>query len=498
MRSQEILEYRPWALNSLGQPPVTEPQISHQSSLEARIIALETKLRHSSPDHPCDCKYELSLLEEKLGTLRQHPWERRLSELESKQKRDTSDLNKLYKEFQEHETKVDQLILDHHWDYDNEGQVHNVVKSTSIVYVVERMLAEMTRFDKSQSESEESIKMLKSRFESIKMDSQDHNRQLNYAQSAVTDQLRELGDEAEQLKTDVTELWRLKEKLADDLRHITGKLDQKVEELERTISSISRSRGASSDPETKAETLQTTLQRTVWVPPTSEKPTETPYPYNIPTFMKQPDGWSDIRAQVCKNLEESQRVYYSKLDKIKVDDDADIAHSDAGRMSPIGRLASSELSELDDDLPRRRKRKKDKRKKVEPSLVTLMEDAGSITEKDSASILDDLQLLDVEAEETKYADMIASPAPVQTTVDIIDSPVLCEEPNVPEVTGQWSIFDRPSGVIVPKKSKSSLRKKRSRKSLKDKSKARYARVDEVFAQAKQPSDRLLDKAKFTS
>ncbi|KAK6354555.1 hypothetical protein TWF696_003697 [Orbilia brochopaga] len=481
MRSQEILEYRPWALNSLGQAPATETRIA-QNTLEARVIALETKLRHSNPDHPCDCKYELSLLEEKLGTLRQHPWERRLSQLEAKQKRDTLDLSKVYDEFQEHQAKVDQLIQDCHWDYDSEERINNVVKSTNIIYIVERMLTKMKRFDKYRVESEECIRALKTRYERMTMDSQDWSRDMNHTQASVTDELHELRNEAKQLKEDVTDLRYLKEKLAEDLRCITKKLDRKVEELENTINSIARTSRAS-NPESKQIEIAPTqdTHRTTWVPPTSERPIQTPYPYNIPTFMKQPDGWSDIRAEVIRNLEETQRIYYSSPDKIKADEEIRTAVEVSERMSPGIRLASVDLSELDDSLPRRRKRKK---KRFRSNLATTATVASDdiVAHMDTNLVPEDLQLPIDDVEEVGHVDPIASPMSSETTSDTKDTPTL--ETRVPEVTIPASIFNRSNKELVLKKSKSSLRKQKSKKSLKERNKPKYARLDEIFKQGK--------------
>ncbi|EPS39876.1 hypothetical protein H072_6224 [Dactylellina haptotyla CBS 200.50] len=461
--------YRPWSIESLTADPVLPPL--EQRTLEERVQALETKLRQSNPDHPCDCKYELSLLEGKLGTLREHPFERRLDRVERKQRRDGVNLSQIYTEFQDYKEKTITLMEDYNWEYDPEG-FQFTIKSTNIVLVVEKLVSRMKLFEKYMKWSEARLKALHDCYqdmkENVSVATTFNIEQMMDCQDNVADELIDLRDETTELKQRVAELKGMKDGFTNDIQLVAERVDTRVKELEDTISSIPKEATPSSKLSSTSQrtskrgtsfiNTSDSTDRTIWVPGTSITPNVIPYTQNIPTVLEQPEGWGDARAEICRELEESQLRYYSSQQ---------FSDGDGAACPPL----DTNLEEILANTPSKKKKKKKKTRKqksdysiADGATVKVEEDSQMIRQLSPTSILEDNDCNEHTITEPPFEQ-----------VDI-------EPPNDKEFDPK--IADQATKLILSQKSKPAIKKSKPSSIRKPKDKAKYLSLDEVFKQGK--------------
>ncbi|KAF3229574.1 hypothetical protein TWF191_001294 [Orbilia oligospora] len=187
---------------------------SQVPTLEMRVIALETKLRHHKPEHPCDCKYELSLLEEKLGGLDEHPWELRISEVERKQRRDAKDVSRLWKELRECQDRMETVMAEHRWASKQKEGTNRVVKSSNALYLVEQAVGRLREFERFQEELAACLVVLKKRCDEMEGDIRRVQpwmiSEMVEKQEDVADKIVRLDGNAKTLQSRVGELMTLK------------------------------------------------------------------------------------------------------------------------------------------------------------------------------------------------------------------------------------------------------------------------------------------------
>ncbi|KAF3258279.1 hypothetical protein TWF192_000411 [Orbilia oligospora] len=299
---------------------------SQVPTLEMRVIALETKLRHHKPEHPCDCKYELSLLEEKLGGLDEHPWELRISEVERKQRRDAKDVSRLWKELRECQDRMETVMAEHRWASKQKEGTNRVVKSSNALYLVEQAVGRLREFERFQEELAACLVVLKKRCDEMEGDIRRVQpwmiSEMVEKQEDVADKIVRLDGNAKTLQSRVGELMTLKGIVSKISDTIPDGVSSEVNEGKNTSPNSEPTKDdflLETKPETQASRVTgnqipysgNNSERSIWVPPTSVEPTHTPYVYGIPMVLEQPKGWGNVRAEICRELEESQKAYFS-------------------------------------------------------------------------------------------------------------------------------------------------------------------------------------------
>ncbi|KAF3920979.1 hypothetical protein ABW20_dc0103071 [Dactylellina cionopaga] len=466
----------------IQEPPIIPPE---NQTLEMRVIALETKLRHSKPEHPCDCKYELSILEEKLGTLQQHPWEHRLAKIELKQRRDGVDLSRLFNEFQEVQEKTETLLEDYNWDYDNKGDFKQVIKSTNIVHVVEQMLEKMKVFDRYKAASEDCLRALKRCFEELKNEVGALQPwvidDMVECQENVADELVELRGKTTKLKRAIAELTGSKEETFEDLQIITDKFDRRVGLLEDTVAQITKY-GMENLETVGRETFYSgsSSERSVWVPPTSSRPVgNIPYTHNIPMILEQPEGWGDIRAQVCRDLEESQEAYYSSQQP--PEENGHAGEDCDEELGGVSIREDLEIVDMEVATPKKKaKKKRNRARRRVPTIEDLIIEQNDmdIERHDDNIILPELTIKTEEPAE-----------PTIPPLTIIDSKKTPEDMfDINDNNLGPTVEEQVAKTLLSKKSKSSLRKSKSKNITKGNSGPKYVPLDAIFKQGKRDKD----------
>ncbi|KAK6534093.1 hypothetical protein TWF281_005431 [Arthrobotrys megalospora] len=502
--SNEIMEMLASDIQYSAVGPSLGQQASHtqHSTLEMRVIALETKLRHHKPEHPCDCKYELSLLEEKLGALDEHPWENRLSAIEKKQRRDAKDVSRLWKDLRDCQDRTDTLMVDHHWASDKRKCADQAVGSMNLLYVMEQTSEKLKEFEKFRDEVGACLWALKKRCDGMEHDIRRVQpwmiSQMVEKQQNVADKIVRLNGDTKALEGQMGELMTLESVVSKQLQTISSGVDSKVSELEKAIAGIacqSTNDEITEDNfllEVKPETIrqrQTERQmfyygnnseRSIWVPPTSVEPTHTPYTHGIPMVLEQPKGWGDVRAEICRELEESQKVYFSSQQDQESQVDAEDTDGEDIKDIPVAK-SSEEFSTNKPESPRKRRRRRRKRS----NSVTQAADAVYVNEQSEACPKLESQQPDENVKpEVSVFDGSLTPSdpchPASPTPSMARPRRDCRD--VDTDTKFFGLFAK---SLSPKKSKTSLRKSRSKTIGKSKDKQKYISVSEVFRQSKE-------------
>ncbi|KAF3941067.1 hypothetical protein ABW19_dt0204800 [Dactylella cylindrospora] len=466
--------YGQWGIEALSQPARMKPSEEQTpiQKLETRLIALETKLRHSNPEHPCDCKYELSLLEERLGSLNEHPWEHKLSKVKERQKTDRRLITDIRDDLQEYKRRLDVLI----GDYGMEAG-RRILEPGNLVNVVWGLSQNAKRLEKWKMESERAFERL-DQLQDQKLLDEKISRGV---QVYFTEDLQNIKSEVEVLSMKVDELDELKEKLTNGFNPLTVSIEGKINDLETTIAyAATDGLAASNVAESPFPYLRHYLERCVWVPGTSVSPVhQTSYAHNLPLFLEQPAGWGDARAEICRELEESQKAYYSKA-------------QDAGG-DVLGDGLKIE-SQLDLDLPRPRDTANSPKKKRKKKSKSKQLRSESSTGQYSPPI-SEIQPVPEEAKpslsriETSYANLRKDTTNISH--DLVDTH-LAERPSTPTpIQGTpngddlAAIFPEEAVLsLSPKKSKPSLRKSKSKTIARRRDKPRYTPIDEIFKHSK--------------
>ncbi|KAK6333700.1 hypothetical protein TWF730_003883 [Orbilia blumenaviensis] len=473
-------------------------------TLEMRVIALETKLRHHKPEHPCDCKYELSLLEEKLGGLDEHPWELRISEVERKQRRDARDVSRLWKDLRECQDRTETLMAEHHW-VSNQGKcVDQATKPTNSVYLIQQTIGKLQEFERFQEEFAACLIALKKRCDEMEGDIRHVQPwiidQMVEKQENVADKIVRLNGDTKTLEDRVGELMTLKRIVAKQLEAISRSVDSKVSELEKTIADIvdQSARGGTregdqiSDTKLETQSPQASEERTgcsgnnaerkIWAPPTSVEPTHKPYTHGIPMVLEQPEGWGDVRAEVCRELEESQKVYFSSQQGFEKQGKEEYTDSEVIRGASLGRC-SEESSISEPSSLKKKKRRRNRRSDSASRTCNSISEGNEPCVKIEGHQTDEdanpkaVVLAINECPQAPDPNQPATSAPIVTTRD----------PKVsPRDTDENAKFFKL--LAKSNKSRQSPRKQRSRTIVKNKDKPKYISMTEVFKQGKGVSD----------
>ncbi|KAK6516985.1 hypothetical protein TWF506_006864 [Arthrobotrys conoides] len=463
-----------------------------------RVIALETKLRHHKPEHPCDCKYELSLLEEKLGGLDEHPWELRISEVEQKQRRDAKDVSRLWKELRECQDRTETVMAEHRWISKQEGGVDRVVKSANSLYLVEQMIERLREFENFQEELAACFVVLKKRCDEMEGDIRRVQpwmiSEMVEKQEDVADKIVRLDDNAKTLQNRVGELMTLKGIVSGKFDTIPDGVSSKAgEQKNTTVEKLDV--GIKEDdllpeeqPETRASRgtgsqiiyFGNNAERSIWVPPTSVGPAHTPYTHGIPMVLEQPEGWGDVRAKICRELEESQKVYFSSQPpEVEAKEMSEATEGEVAVTSSADAL--EEVSPDNQDILKKKKRRRGKRSKsASPAFTAKIEETQpqiKIEGEQPGENVEHVHECTTIAKE--YLHPLDSYQPTTSAAAAMDFGHGIG--NTSTRTGFSKLFTKSPS---PKKSRPSLRKPTSKNIVKSKDKLKYIPVNELFKQSK--------------
>lgn len=485
-------------ISTAGSPLGSQASLSASQipTLEMRVIALETKLRHHKPEHPCDCKYELSLLEEKLGGLDEHPWELRISEVEQKQRRDAKDVSRLWKELRECQDRTETLMAEHHWVSSQEKGVDRV-KSTNTLYLMEQTIEKLREFERSQEELAACLVGLKKRCDEMEGDIRRVQpwmiNQMVEKQENVADKIARLNGNAKTLENRVGELMALKGVISKQLDTISDTVDSKGSEEARTIANIAsenQNTGVTEDDLLSGAQFETRApratgsqilyygnnsERSIWVPPTSGEPTHTPYTHGIPTVLEQPEGWGDVRAEICRQLEESQKAYFSSQPELETKEKSEATDGEVVEIS----LARSpeEVSQSEPDISKKKRKRVRKRSKSKsPTFNAINEENKPVLKVESEQADEN-----VESETIVLSEYLHPSDSCHPTVSAVEY-----GHSTRNTDADARFFKLFAKSLSSKKSRPSLRKSKSKTIVKSncKDKTKSIPVSELFKQDK--------------
>ncbi|KAK6509704.1 hypothetical protein TWF481_004435 [Arthrobotrys musiformis] len=472
------------------------------TTLEMRVIALETKLRHHKPEHPCDCKYELSLLEEKLGGLDDHPWELRISEVERKQRRDAKDVSRLWKELRECQDRTDTLMTEHNWSSGVGKSDGRTVKSTNAMYLVEQLIGRLREFEKFQQEQATCLVGLKKRCDEMEDDIRRVQpwmiSQIVERQENVADKIVRLDGDAKTLKGRVGELMTLKKIVSKQLDTIPDSADSATKDGEKTIGDTAKPATLDAwitEDETEIRIPRDIRgqvfyqggnpERNMWVPPTSAEPIHTPYTHGVPMVLEQPEGWGNVRAEICRELEESQRIYFSSQPEPEaIQEKSEATDSEAGEEISLFQATEGVVPCQPDMLKKRKRRRRKRSKSISPSFsVPNEEEQPEIkVEADTSQQVDG----NVESETSvtneclHSLDSYDSTSPVSPSAATIEHG--CENEDTSPDKRYFELFAKSP---APKKSTKPLpRKSKSGSRVRARDKTRYIPMGGLFKQSK--------------